>query len=630
MILGAVGREISPDAGREFTLHAADARPGHVANRVFRSGQRIGTLKIEDSLVADAASGAWLAFSGNPLLVPAAGVLARGESLSAARLLAMLEADGARALERLDGQFAIAWWNARAGVLSLIRDRFGMEPLCYATGDRHVVFGSLARDVADNLSARPGLSMQGVVEYLTHCYLPGTNTLFEGIVRVPAGATVEYALATGSVRLNYWYRLSFANTLAPNEGEIATRYRELLEASVVRRLSDNGTGVFLSGGMDSSSAATFARKHLSGKISSYSFRCVGASFDESPFARELARELRTEHTEVDFGEAQSLEALAAVGAMDMPFCDVGIEIGTWLLSKAASGNVDYLLTGDGGDEIWASHPVYAAQRIMRWYDRMPIPGALRTALVRTCALVRDSDKKRNLPVVLKRLLPEPAFPNDLMHYRWRMYYTFDSLRDLLSPRLAGAVAATEPFQAVTDAFASYQGPDDGISPCLYSDYRTVSSFYFSRLFLARSFGLEVRMPFYDRDLVEYGARIPVNLKLEGIERTKRLFRVAMEGVLPDIINHRRDKLGHSVPFKNWLRDAGPLSAQVIETLSSKVFLDRGLFRPEAVKRMLDEHRTRRHNHSHRIWTLFILEHWFRRHFSTASASAVVLPRSQAA
>jgi asparagine synthase (glutamine-hydrolysing) len=211
-----------------------------------------------------------------------------------------------------------------------------------------------------------------------------------------------------------------------------------------------------------------------------------------------------------------------------------------------------------------------------------------------------------------------------------MYYTSESLRGLLAPGLSTAADATAPFQAAMEAFEDYQGPDDGVSPCLFSDYRTVSSFYFSRVLLARSFGLEVRMPFYDRDLVEYGARIPVNLKLEGIERTKRLFRVAMEGILPDIINHRRDKMGHSVPFKNWLRDDGPLSVQVAETLRSKSFNDRGLFRPAAVARMLEEHRSRRHNHSHRIWTLFVLEHWFRQHFDSAGASAVVVPDSRAA
>jgi asparagine synthase (glutamine-hydrolysing) len=601
MILGAVGRNIASGPGDKFRPPAA---------------------------IAD--GGSWLALSGHPLRVAGAGVMQRGESISAATLLAMLDADGLHALGGVDGQFSFAWWKAQDGVLILVRDRFGMEPLCYWHSGRQIIYGSTARDIAAHLPMRPGLSMQGLVEYLTYCFLPGNSTLFEGIFRVPAGGLVEFSPDTGACRLQQWYRLSYSNTEAPNEGAIAARYRELLEASVVRRLSDDRAGIFLSGGMDSSSAATFARKHLTGPIASYSFRCVGASFDESTFARQLAEELGTQHTEVDYGELQSLEAISTIGAMDMPFCDIGIEIGTWLLSKAASTHVDYLLTGDGGDEIWASHPVYAAQRIMRWYDRIPVPRALRTALVRTCGLVRDSDQKRNLAVVLKRLLPEPTFPEDLMHYRWRMYYTSDSLRALLAPALSEAADSTAPFQAAMEAFENYQGPDDGVSPCLFSDYRTVSSFYFSRVLLARSFGLEVRMPFYDRDLVEYGARIPVNLKLEGIERTKRLFRVAMEGILPDIINHRRDKLGHSVPFKNWLRDAGPLSTLVTETLRSKSFTDRGLFRPAIVARMLDEHRSRRHNHSHRIWTLFVLEQWFRKHFDSAGVSAIAVPGSRAA
>ncbi len=601
MILGAVGRDIAPDPHKGYAVPAADAE-----------------------------SGSWLILSGHPLLVASAGLIARGETISAARLLSMLKSDGLQALQRVDGQFSFAWWNARDGLLRLVRDRFGMEPLCYRHDGRQIIFGSFARDVAASVGTRPGLSMQGLVEYLTYCFLPGNNTLFEGVLRVPAGSVLEFSPESGACRVQAWYRLSFADTVPPNEADIAARYRDLLEASVVRRLSDDRAGIFLSGGMDSSSAATFARKHLTGAIRSYSFRCVGASFDESTFSRQLAQELGTLHTEVDYGESQSLEAIAAIGAMDMPFCDIGIEIGTWLLSKAAATHVDYLLTGDGGDEIWASHPVYAAQRIMRWYDRIPVPRPLRTALVRTCGLVRDSDQKRNLAVVLKRLLPEPEFPDDLMHYRWRMYYTSESLRGLLAPAINDAADATAPFQAAMEAFQDYQGPDDGISPCLFSDYRTVSSFYFSRVLLARSFGLEVRMPFYDRDLVEFGARIPVNLKLEGIERTKRLFRVAMEGILPDIINHRRDKMGHSVPFKNWLRDSGPLSAKVHETLLSKTFSDRGLFRPAAVTRMLDEHRTRRHNHSHRIWTLFVLEQWFRQHFDSASASAIAGPSSRAA
>ena len=113
--------------------------------------------------------------------------------------------------------------------------------------------------------------------------------------------------------------------------------------------------------------------------------------------------------------------------------------------------------------------------------------------------------------------------------------------------------------------------------------------------------------------MEFGARIPARLKLEGVERTKRLFRVAMEGVLPDIINHRKDKLGHSVPLKNWLRSSGSLHKLVAETLRSNEFRDRQLFNTDYVNVMLLEHETRRHNHSHRLWALFVLEHWLRSH-----------------
>jgi len=629
MLLGAVGCPLNPDPSLGFTLRAADERAGGGAC-VLRSAQRYGAADPRGALAKDEHSGSWLAFSGNPMKVAAAGVIARGERLDALQLLRLLEGGGLGALQPLQGQFAIAWWNARGGVLTLVRDHFGAEPLCYAQRNRQLLFGSRARDVAAALPEPARLSMQGLVEFLTHCYLPGNSTLFEQVLRVPAGSALEFTAATGACRIQSWYRLSFANPVPPTEADIVARYRELLEASVVRRLDDSRTGVLLSGGMDSSSAATFARRHLSGPISSFSFRCVGASFDESPYARQLAAELGTEHNEVAYGELESLQAIAAVGKMDMPFCDIGIEIGTWLLSQAAGAKVDYLLTGDGGDEIWASHPVYAAQRIVRWYDRMPIPRPLRTALVRTCGLVKDSDQKRNLAVVMKRMLPEPSYPNELMHYRWRMYYTADTMRGLLTPTLGRAVDATEPFRAVAESFEHYQGPDDGISPCLYSDYRTVTSFYFSRLMLSRPFGLEVRLPFYDRDLVEYGARIPVHLKLEGVERTKRLFRVAMEGILPDIINHRKDKLGHSVPFKNWLRDSGQLSALVQETLGSEEFLGRGLFRRESIARLLEEHRQRRHNHSHRIWALFILEQWFRQHFPSASAANLALPADRAA
>jgi asparagine synthase (glutamine-hydrolysing) len=361
--------------------------------------------------------------------------------------------------------------------------------------------------------------------------------------------------------------------------------------------------------MDSSSVATFARRHWPGPIHSFAFRCAGASYDESVYARALASELRTEHSEVEYGEREALQKREIVAAMDVPFCDVGINVGTWILGREARKHVSYVLTGDGGDEIWGSHPVYAAQRLMRIYDRLPLPRALQGWLVAAAARLPDSDQKRDLRVKLKRFLPRAELPRALGHFRWRAYYAGNDLETLLTPEAARLVKGCDPYASVLAAFDGYDGPDDGLSALLYNDYRTASSFYFSRLGLIRSFGVEARSPFYDRALVEYGARIPARLKLEGIERTKRLFRVAMEGILADVINHRTDKLGHSVPLKNWLRQSGAVFEWVSSMLSAPRVNARGLFRTQAIERMLQEHRERRHDHSHRLWALAVLESW---------------------
>ena len=609
MILGSIGRTID-NPGSEFSRETIPTSGPAVG--LYRGAWGAPALSASDTVASDAASGSWLAFCGNPFWRTTSGS-SGGAALQgrAARLLAALSARGVTALADLDGGFAIAWWDGSSKSLRLIRDRFGAEPLHYAAAGSGGVFGSRAHDVARATSRRPEVSSQGLAEFLTYCYLPGNTTLFEGVLRVPAGAVVVMAEERAPV-MESWYRLSYANPWEPNEEDITRRYRQLLEASVVARLDDKTPGVLLSGGMDSSSVLTFARRHRAAEIDTFSFRCAGASFDESVFARELSAVLGTQHAEVEYGETEALTILDAVTAMDSPFCDIGIEIGTWLLARKAGGAVDYLLTGDGGDELWASHPVYAAQRLMRWYDVMPLPVAVRRGIASTLNLMKDSEHKRGLAVTLKRILPPADVSPGLGHFRWRLYQTPTTLPVLLTPAAKERMRGCDPLSPVLESFDGYDGPEDGMSKWLYSDYRTASSFYFNRLLLTRHFGLETRMPFYDRELVEFGARIPAHLKLEGVERTKRLFRVAMEGVLPDVINHRKDKLGHSVPFKNWLRSDGPLYRTVAETLESERFRDRGLFEVGTVRTLIEEHRSRRHNHSHRIWALFVLEQWLRR------------------
>jgi asparagine synthase (glutamine-hydrolysing) len=609
MLLGATGRLLQRQS--LFPVNSGDGRErGHIlrANQVAVAIRPWGIAPLDDleRWASDAVTGSWLALSGRPIRTVDAG---DAGPAAAGWMLERLLQSGASALGKVDGGFAIAWFDGRSGRLHLIRDRFGIEPLFYAELDQSMLFGSRLRDLRATGALPGGLDGQGLAEFLTYCYVPSATTLDRAVRRVPPGGWLELDPRLGMVRSEPWYRLSFAAPLAADEAAIAGEFRRLLEHAVARRLSGAPVGVFLSGGMDSSSVLTFARRHHPGAIATFAFRCAGASFDESTYARALAEIMATEHTEVTYGELQAVEARDVVREMEVPFCDAGINVGTWLLGQAAAGRVSYVLTGDGGDELWASHPVYAAQRLLRVYERLPLPRIVRRSLVRTANLLPDSDQKRDLRVKLKRILPSDCLPPGLGPFRWRAYYTAAELQALLTPEAATLVRGHDPFQPVLDAYRGYDGPDDGVSPHLYNDYTTASSYYFSRLGLLRWFGIEARTPFYDRALVEFGARIPARLKLEGIERTKRLFRVAMDGVLPGIINNRRDKLGHSIPLKNWLRAAGELNAWVEALLTPEVVRRRGLVRPAVVARLIDEHQRRRHNHSHRLWALVILEAW---------------------
>jgi asparagine synthase (glutamine-hydrolysing) len=406
-----------------------------------------------------------------------------------------------------------------------------------------------------------------------------------------------------------WYKVSFAGPYLTDERAIAEQFRTMLETTVLRRVGGFRPGIFVSGGMDSSSILTLLRRNENGPIRTFSYRCASASFDESPFARAMAQSAGTEHTEVLFSPDDALEIDQVVPEMEVPFCDVGLEVATWLISRAAGGKVDFVLTGTGGDEIWASHPVYAAQRVVGLYEKLPIPGLVTRGLRNLAGSLSDSDRKRDLRVILKRLLPPEAFPRELKHYRWKAYYAPSEFDSLLTPEMAAAVREEDPFQCVREGFEGYDGPDDEVTPCIYNDYTTMVPGFANRARLLRNFGAELRSPMLDRDMIALGARIPANKKLEGIERTKRLFRVAMEGVLPDVINHRKDKLGLSIPLKNWLRDDTRIAARLADACRPEALERVGVFRPDTVARLLTEHRERRFNHSQRLWGILVLQLW---------------------
>lgn len=516
---------------------------------------------------------------------------------------------GDQFLQSVNGKFAFALWDNRQQKLLLGRDRFGIQSPFYSYQQGRLIFGTSLRSLLKTGLIAKQLNSQVVLEYLLYCYNPSQQTFIETVQKVPASHFLSFDGTT--LNLHRYWNLSFAEQHQKTEAQYCEEIPALMEDALQLRIDPSRKlGVFLSGGIDSSSMLSLASRYSPDPLSTFSFRCAGRSYDESEYAQYVAQQFNTNHTEVQY-QPEDLSTIAAiVKAMDEPFCDIGIEIGTYLLGKAAQGKVDYIFSGEGGDELFGGHPVYTADKVAAWVDW--VPRSLSSPVMQLLQQIPDSDQKKNLQVKLKRFAYSLSFSPELLSHRWRIYYTPQELQDLCTPDFLSRCNLEKIFDSMIQYNEAADG-SDGLSRSLYSDYWTLVNFYLRRLELLRSFGVDNSLPLLDYRLVEYAAKIPSSLKLRGFSDTKYIYKQALKGIVPDKILFDRPKLGHSVPMKNWLRDRPESQKWMIEVLSDTQFQQRGFFSNGFVQRLIQEHLRKSHNHSHRLWSLLVLELWFREH-----------------
>jgi asparagine synthase (glutamine-hydrolysing) len=509
-------------------------------------------------------------------------------------------------LDQVNGKFAFALWDGRNHKLLLGRDRLGIEPLFYFNDGKRFAFSSSLRGLLATGWVSRQLNDKALLQYLLYCYNPGDETFLKGVYKVPPGHLLTLD-ASGMTLKRYW-RLSFAETEIKTEEEYREEILGLIEDAIrIRMDPDRPAGILLSGGTDSSTIVSLASRMSRKPLYTFSFRCEGRSYDESRYARLIAQRYGTEHTEIPYRQEHLRLIFNVVESMDEPFCDIGIEIGTYLLGRAAEGKVSYVLSGEGGDELFGGHPVYVADKVVALVDRLP--RFLTAPVAGILQSIPDSDQKKNLQVKLKRFAYSLSFPPELLSHRWRVYYTPRELKDLCTEDILASADEERLFEGMVRYSREADGRDR-LSRSLYSDYHTLVSFYLRRLGLLRSFSVESRLPLLDYGLVEYAARIPSRMKVRGYSDTKYIYKKVLEGVLPREILYDRPKLGHSVPMKNWLRSEAKLPAWMAEILSD-VALKRSFFCPSVIPTLIEEHLNKSHNHSHRLWALIVLELWLR-------------------
>jgi asparagine synthase (glutamine-hydrolysing) len=519
----------------------------------------------------------------------------------------LYESYGEHFLDRVNGKFAFALWDERNQKLVLGRDRLGIEPLFYCNDGKRFVFGSSLRGLLTTGSVAKELNHEAVLQYLVYCYNPGDETFFQAVRKLPAGHLLSF---DGSgMRLRRYWRLNFGDQQIKTEEQYREEVLDLIEDAIRIRLDPyQSPGILLSGGTDSSTIVSLASKLSNKPLQTFSFRCEGRSYDESQYARLIARRHGTKHTEIPYDPDHLPLITRAVQYMDEPFCDVGIEIATYLLGQAAQGRVSYMFSGEGGDELFGGHPVYVADKFAAVVDRFP--RVLTGSLVQLLQKIPDSDQKKNFQVKLKRFSYSLSFPPELLSHRWRAYYNPRELQELCTEDFLACCDLRQLF----DGMLQYSDETDSwdlLSRSLYSDYHTLVGFYLRRLGLLRGFSIESRLPLLDYRLVEYAAKIPSRMKIRGVSDTKYIYKKILDGILPREILYDRPKLGHSVPMKNWLRKDAKLQKWVKEILSESSIVKRGFFRSSVVRQLLEEHLSMRHNHSHRLWGLVVFELWLR-------------------
>ncbi|TMD97469.1 MAG: asparagine synthase (glutamine-hydrolyzing), partial [Chloroflexi bacterium] len=456
---------------------------------------------------------------------------------------------GEQVVERLNGQFAFGLLDRRKSSLFLARDRMGIKPLHYAVSSERLVFASELKALLRDPELRRGVDPAALDEYLAHEFVPSPRSIVRGISKLRPGHTLTWSVAERTAKpRRYWAPQLNIDDGGGNRNldEECAELREALRASVRKELvSDVPLGVFLSGGIDSS-AVTAMMTALGGDVKSFSVGFAERSFDEAPYAREVASHLGTEHHELVLEPSMMLGLIPRLSTLlDEPLGDASI-IPTYLLSAFTRQHVKVALGGDGGDELFAGYPTLQAHRLAGYYTRMP--RAVRRGLVEP--LVRRLPVSRgnlSFDFRAKRFVAGAAHAVEERHQRWMGSFAHEERVALLAPDVREGLASRN-----GDTFDDHASLDP-LNQVLMLDMRLyLENDILVKLDRASMMAsLEGRVPMLNNDFVAYATSLPLNMKLRGL-RSKYLLKRALRGILPDRILDRPKK-GFGIPVAEWFR-----------------------------------------------------------------------------
>jgi len=537
-------------------------------------------------------------------------------------LLAAWSEWGEASLDRLNGMFAFALWDARDRALFLVRDHVGIKPLYYAQcqkpcgegGQLPFLFASEVKAILASGLIQAELDHQSLHQFLTFLWVPDPNTLFSEIKTVLPGHLVEWR--DGEVRTRQWWDVSFEDI---DEGRSESWWQERLLETLDRvvnleMVADVPLGSFLSGGIDSSSIVTMMKHHSNGRrIETYTIGMDTSDLrydiipDDVEWARKVNRHLDTDYHEIILRPDVAELLPKLVYHMDEPAIDMAIP--SYLVSQAARATLRVMLSGMGGDEVFAGYPRQMAMKIAGALD--PVPQLLRRPFMRAIEYALPGGLPGKLTAPLrnaKKFARSAALDFENRYLGYQTYFTDEAKQRLYADDLRAETRDLDAYAAHRRYFqrAKEAAP---LNQLLYVDMKTflpcLNLMTTDKTSMAAN--LEVRVPFLNKEMIAFAARMPPTLKLKGLKR-KYIFKRAAEKLLPRDVVWRK-KAGFGAPIRSWLR--GPLKPMVNDLLSEETIKRRRLFRPQEVRRVIDANLSGRQDYNLQVFQLLNLELWMR-------------------
>jgi asparagine synthase (glutamine-hydrolysing) len=534
-------------------------------------------------------------------------------------ILHLYEQEGPDCVKRLNGMFAFAICDLRSGTPTLFvaRDHFGVKPFYYFHDGLRFAFASEIKALLQIPEIDAELDPESLHQYLTFLWVPDPKTMFRRILKLPAG---HYAmLRKGEFKLTQYWDLTFpaANqTYSRSEADLADEVRERFRRSVeAQMVSDVPIGAFLSAGLDSSGIVAMMTRATNQPVRTYTitfprkYRVGETTLDDPEVATRLARHLGCENERI-LVEPDVTDLLPRlVWHMDEPTADPAI-ITAYLVCREARKQATVLLSGVGGDELFAGYRKHVAHYWAKAYGRVPsvARGAAEAGMAALPSL-RGTMLKGSVRLA-KKMVRSASLDSVDRFIANCTYLDVDQKSALYSSAMAAEVSGYDPARGHREGFDHVRDADF-LHQMLYLDSKifmpSLNLTYNDKMSMASS--VEVRVPFLDRELAEFVAwKVPPRMKLKGTLRptTKYIFRQAMRDILPREVL-QQPKAGFAAPVDYWL--AHDLKEMVDDLLSPAQLGKRGLFQPTAVQRYIDEHRSGRHDWSMQLWQFLTLELW---------------------